>query len=345
MPNFDDRLRIAVLGGVPVALGGGGLERQIERTSAALRARGLDVRQLRDVPADWAFDVLHVFGHTADVGHILHHWRRQPAHLVASPVVVVPQRRVRRLELATRLPIPAFEPRVLRALTRRSDRLIALTRWEAGLLGAIGGSRTAPIAVIGNGVDGKASPLDREGLERRLARALPERYAIVVGSVSPRKRQAEIAGVLVGVAPLIVVGGWDGPVEERDRFARAVEATGGAWLGELRERVEIDGLIAGADALVHLSEAEGQSLAVLEALALGTRCVLSDLPQQRELAGRWPSLVSIVSDNAGVVAALERPADPHIEPADVPTWDDVAGEIETVYAGLSGQRLLWSERG
>jgi glycosyltransferase involved in cell wall biosynthesis len=340
--DLHDGRCVAVLGGVPSVLGGGGLEIQIERTSAALRDRGLDVRHVRDAPPDWAFDVLHVFGHTADVGHYLHHWRRRPAHLVASPVVVVPERRERRLKVATRLPIPAFEPRVLRALATRADRLIALTRWEANLLTAIGGDRTAPIEIVGNGVDRRPFA-DRAELERRLETTLPDRYAIVVGAVSPRKRQRELAAALTGVMPLMVVGGWDGPAAERDRFTAAVAATGGAWLGEIGERELVDGLIAGATALVHLSDAEGQSLAVLEALALGTRCVLSDIPQQRELAARWPDLVTIVGDEAAIAGALARDVDATSR-AQVPSWDDVAGQLAGLYDRLDGPPRLWSER-
>jgi glycosyltransferase involved in cell wall biosynthesis len=340
--NPHDGRRVAILGGVPGALGGGGLEIQIERTSAALRDRGLDVRHVCDAPPHWAFDVLHVFGHTADVGHYLHHWRRRPAHLVASPVVVVPERRERRLKIATRLPIPAFEPRVLRALATRADRLLALTRWEASLLTAIGGDRTAPIEIVGNGVD-RRPVADRAELERRLETTLPDRYAIVVGAVSARKRQRQIAAALTGVVPLMVIGGWDGPAAERDRFAATIAATGGAWLGEIGERELVDGLIAGATALVHLSDAEGQSLAVLEALALGTHCVLSDIPQQRELAARWPDLVTIVGGEAAIAGALARDADVTGR-ADVPGWDDVAGQLAGLYDRLDGPPQLWSER-
>jgi glycosyltransferase involved in cell wall biosynthesis len=339
-----DRLRVGILGGVPALLGGGGLEIQAARTAAALRERGHDVRDVQGADADWAPDVLHVFGHTADVGHFLHHWRRHPARLVVSPVVVVPPRREWRLKLGTRLPIPAFEPRVLRALAVRADGLIALTRWESELLRSVGGARTAPVAVIGNGVDRPAELPDRAALARELGAPLPERYAIVVGAVSERKRQAAIARALAATLPLVVVGGWDGPEDRREEFDRLVRATGGAWLGELTDRATVLGLVAGADALVHLSDAEGQSLAVLEGLALGTPCVLSDLPQQRELARRWPGAVSIVRRDADLAATLRGIRDAAAEPS-IPTWDEVAAEVEEVYAGIAAPPRLWGDRG
>lgn len=347
MAGARDRLRVGILGGVPALLGGGGLEIQAARTAAALRERGHDVRYVQHAEAEWTPDVLHVFGHTADVGHFLHHWRRHPAQLVVSPVVVVPPAREWRLKLGTRLPIPAFEPRVLRALVERADALIALTRWESELLESIGGARTAPIAVIGNGVEGADELPDREALGRELGTELPERYAIVVGAVSERKRQAEIARALAGALPLVVVGGWDGPRSGREEFARLVRATGGLWPGELSDRATVLGLIAEADALVHLSDAEGQSLAVLEGLALGAHCVLSDLPQQREIAQRWPRAVTIVEAGDELPGALARlpHGDQHPVQPPIPSWDEVAAAVEAVYAGIDAPPRLWGDRG
>jgi glycosyltransferase involved in cell wall biosynthesis len=338
---------VGILGGVPAVLGGGGLEIQAARTATALRERGHDVRHVQRAEADWAPDVLHVFGHTADVGHLLHHWRRHPARLVVSPVVVVPPAREWRLKLGTRLPIPAFEPRILRALARRADALIALTRWESDLLRGIGGARTAPIAVIGNGVDRPDELPGREALGSELSIELPERYAIVVGAVSERKRQAQIARALTGTLPLVAVGGWDGPQTGREEFARLVEATGGAWLGELTDRATVLGLIAQADALVHLSDAEGQSLAVLEGLALGAHCVLSDLPQQRELAQRWPAAVTIVASDDELAGALQRASRADHGPLQppIPSWDEVAVAVEAVYDGIVAPPRLWGDRG
>jgi glycosyltransferase involved in cell wall biosynthesis len=338
-----DRLRVGILGGVPAVLGGGGLEIQAARTADALRERGHDVRHVQRADADWSPDVLHVFGHTADVGHFLHHWRRNPARLVISPVVVVPPAREWRLKLGTRLPIPAFEPRVLRALVERSDRLIALTRWESDLLSEIGRGRAAPITVIGNGVDRLPELPDRDALAGTLGVPLPERYAIVVGAVSERKRQAEIARALADVLPLVVVGGWDGPESQREPFRQTVEATGGAWLGELTDRATVLGLVARAAALVHLSDAEGQSLAVLEGLALGTPCLLSDLPQQRELAQRWPVNVTIVESDDELATAVRGLPDAVPTPP-IPSWDDVATEVEAVYDGIDSPPRVWSAR-
>jgi len=340
----DERaLRVALLGGVPGLLGGGGLELQVRHTAAALRRRGHDARAVVEAPPDWEFDVLHVVGHTADVGHVLHHWRRHPARLVVSPVLVVPPAREWRLKLGTRLPIPAFEPRVLRALVERADHLVALTRWEASFLLKVGGSRTAPVTVIGNGVDGSPGTTRIDAVE---GAPLPPDYVLTVGAVSERKRQLEIARALRGVAPYVVVGGWDGAGRDREAFEEAVRATGGCWLGEVTDRELLLGVVASAGALVHLSEAEGQSLAVLEALSVGTRCILSDLPQQRELAQAFPDWVALVESDDGIAPALARlDVDAPQAPPRIPSWDDVAADLGQVYAtAMQRPATLWSDR-
>ena len=98
----------------------------------------------------------------------------------------------------------------------------------------------------------------------------------------------------------------------------------------------------GALALVHLSDAEVESLAVLETLSRGTPAVLSDIPSHRELAGRYPGHVRVVKRPAEVpdaVGALARA--PSADPPRVPTWDDVATELERVYDRVSETLPRW----
>ena len=76
----------------------------------------------------------------------------------------------------------------------------------------------------------------------------------------------------------------------REAFAAAVDRAGGLWLGELSDQPTVRAVVRAASALVHLSAAEGQSLAVLEALAEGTPVAASPLPANRELERRYPGL-------------------------------------------------------
>lgn len=317
-------LTIAFAGGIPPSLGGGGLELQMERSAAALARAGHSVFHVAREPEPREFDVLHSFGTEPDVWHLLRHWRRSPAPLVVSPVLVVPPGAESRLGLASRVPLADFAPRMRVDVLRRADAIVALTEHERGLLRRLAGKEAAEVEVIGNGVD----PLPTDTPPPT---DLPDGFALLLGSVSERKRQRETVAALgrEGV-PVVVAGGFEGSDEGRREWEAAVESSGARWLGEVTDPAEVRALIRAARALVHLSAAEGQSLAILEALAEGTPVVASPLPANRELAERYPEhvrLAGYAGEAAAEVAGLgERPG-----PADVPSWDDVAAQLVGVY--------------
>jgi glycosyltransferase involved in cell wall biosynthesis len=317
-------LRIALLGGVPASLGGGGLELQLRRTWTALERRGHEVFHVAHEQRPRPFDVLHAFSSGPDVHFQLEHWRRSPAPFVVSPVVVVaPGRAEWRQRLGSRLPIPAFGPRMRVEVLARADVAVALTEHEAALLRAWAGGRAPRIVVVPNGVEA-APPADPPD-------GLPAGYAALVGTVSARKRQAEAVAALgaAGVPP-VVAGGFEGTDAERAAFERAVAAAGGRWLGEV-DAATARAVARGARALVHLSSAEGQSLAVLEALAEGTPAIVSPLPSNRELAAAHPGHVRLCAGPGELAAALAAlPATRGPAPA-LPSWDDVAARLEDVY--------------
>jgi glycosyltransferase involved in cell wall biosynthesis len=321
-------LRIALLGGVPPSLGGGGLEVQMARTATALERRGHEVFHVAREPAARAFDVLHAFSAEPDVWQWLAHWRRNPAPLVVSPVVVVaPGRSELRQRLGARLPIPAFGPRMRAQVLHRAVVAVALTQHEARLLRMLAAGKAPRIVVIPNGVD--PAPAGDADLAPF---GLPAEYVLLLGTVSARKRQAETIAALGenGPAP-VVVGGFDGDAAAAEAFTAQVGAAGGRWLGELDDAGTVRALVREAVALVHFSDAEGQSLAVLEALAEGTPVIAAPLPANRELAARHPGHVSLVDrpeQLPGVLAAL-GPRPP--ERPQLPTWDDVAASLDALY--------------
>ncbi len=322
-------LHVALLGGVPASLGGGGLELQMRRTAAALERRGHDVFHVARSAEPRPFDVLHAFGSEPDVWQALQHWRRNRAPLVVSPVVVVaPGREERLLRLAARVPLRSLAQRARAEVVRRADVAIALTEHEAALLRALGARR---VEVLGNGVDAQAA--GEAGSVGDLG--VPEPYVLLLGSVSARKRQADTVRALAG-APVtaVVAGGFDGSAAERAAFESAVAQSGARWVGEVPP-ARVRALVRGARALVHLSAAEGQSLAVLEALAENTPVIATPLPANVELAARHPAHVRLVDGLEELPAAVGGLRAPDGPAPPIPSWDDVAERLEALYAGLT----------
>jgi glycosyltransferase involved in cell wall biosynthesis len=321
-------VRIGVLGGVPAALGGGGLELQVQRTSEALRARGHEVVRVEAAGREADWDVLHAFGSEGNVQWYLSHWTRHRSPLVLSPVIVAsPGRQEWALRLASRLPGLATHEGQRRALLRRADLLVAITAYERHLVRLVAG-RERPVAVIPNGVDPVRPGPPEPGLVG---------HALLVGGISARKRQAEVVEALAGSGPVVVAGAFAGTPAERSRFEAAVARARATWLGDVGDPARIARLQRDAAAVVHLSRAEVQSLAVLEALAQGTPVVLSDLPSHRELAAAHPAHVRIArgpEEVPGLVSALRDAPPPAPTPA-IPTWDDVAARLEAGYRGLA----------
>ena len=323
------RLRIGLLGGVPPSLGGGGLEFQIANTGAALERLGHVVVRVERHDTARGFDLLHAFGAEPSVWHLLSHWTRNPAPLVLTPVIVVsPGREERLLRLSARVPA-LTTGRMKRELIQRADAVIAGTEYERDLVTSAFGAEPSRVRVLGNGAD---PPADVAPPPAGVPAA--GTYALLLGAVSERKRQVETVEALAGAVPVVVAGGFVGHERERAHWERCVSDTGAVWLDHVADRAVVAGLVRGARALVHLSQAEVQSLAVLEALAAATPVVLSDIPSHRELAAAYPGFVRIAAGPADVPRAVAELDGPPGQPPAVPTWADVASKLTDLYGSL-----------
>ena len=329
-------LRIGFMGRIPPPLGGAGLEQQMSLTAAALGRLGHDVFHVEAGAEDDRLELLHAFGSEPAVWHHLRHWTRNPAPLVVTSVLVVsPGRQERMLRLSARLPGVMGGGRMRAEVLRRADAVVAGTEYERELVTGAFGADPHWTVVIGNGA------------ERVAPGALPDGvpasgYALLIGSVSARKRQAAVVEALAGSAPVVIAGAFHGDGAQQRQWEATVRRAGATWLGHVGDAAALAALRQGAGALVHLSEAEVESLAVLECLAQGTPALLSDIPSHRALARRYPGLVELAGDPRSLPAAFERTrAKRPSEPAPVPSWDDVAAALEALYRrvlGHSGER-------
>lgn len=218
--------------------------------------------------------------------------------------------------------------RLYRPLGRRAlasaDALVAVSEWERGRLRE---DFDLNATVVPNGVD-----------PERFRDATPEPrdrpYLLTVGRLEPYKgiqhairalAHPDLAGY-----DLVVAG--TGP--HRDRLEQIATDAG------VEDRVSfpgfvpdetLPGLYAGAEVFVSLSAFEAYGLAVSEALAAGTPCVLRDAGALTDWTGRADCVgvtdLSASSIAAAVLAARDRP----VAADTVPSWAAVVDQIEAIY--------------
>ena len=168
-----------------------------------------------------------------------------------------------------RWPLPGLVTRGDRWIVRRADLVGAVSASDAALGERLGARR---VAVVPNGIpeiDVPAAPGPRSG------------PALVVsgGRLVPDRRPEEAAHILRAVGDVASVG-WIGggdPEAEARLAALGVEVTG--WL----PHAEAVDRIGDAWAYLHWSACDGQSIAVLEAMARDVVVIASDIPANREL--------------------------------------------------------------
>jgi glycosyltransferase involved in cell wall biosynthesis len=168
-----------------------------------------------------------------------------------------------------RRPLPGLVGLGDRWIIRRADLIGAVSASDADLGERLGARR---VAVVPNGipeVDAAGAPPARPG------------PAVVVsgGRLVPDRRPEEAAHILREVRDVAQVRwiGGGGPEAEERLAALGVEVTG--WL----PHTEAVDRIAGSWAYLHWSACDGQSVAVLEAMARDVVVIASDIPANREL--------------------------------------------------------------
>jgi glycosyltransferase involved in cell wall biosynthesis len=188
-----------------------------------------------------------------------------------------------------------------------------------GYLAANTGSSAPPVLVNPLGVDPDFLRLDvhRPGLDGG--------YFVLCGTIEPRKnhllvlhlwRQLQQSGI--EPPPLIVVGrrGW-----ENENIVDLLERCPAVHdhVTEIADMSTPDlaRLMAGARAVLMPSFAEGYGLPIVEALALGTQVIASDIPAHREIAAGMAHLIDPLDGAAWRQAIVNLAAAP---PDDLAGW-------------------------
>jgi glycosyltransferase involved in cell wall biosynthesis len=187
----------------------------------------------------------------------------------------------------------------LRAILRAASRTICVSNTERDLLAAVvGGTAIRRALVVHNGarVAPPATDAERGAVRRELGIRDSGPVAIWVGSLDERRDPLVVLRAAIGTStPLLVVG--EGPLRgEVERAARPP-------VHVLGQRDDVPRLLAAADFFVLMSEREGFSFALLEAMAHGLPAIVADVPENVEAIGD-AGLVVPYGDETALTAAL-----------------------------------------
>ncbi|MFQ5351155.1 MAG: glycosyltransferase family 4 protein, partial [Thermoanaerobaculia bacterium] len=243
------------------------------------------------VIGDFAPDVLHASGlHFAGSAAAAILARRHDIPLVTTGHVASPAA----LSLPIRTAVAAYEQVIGRRILRRSCRVIAVSAAVAAHLRRLGADNPA---VVHNGVDrDRFAPASRT----------EDPHVVFVGRLiankGPDAALAAFGAVQYPGARLTFVG--DGPM--RRSLEEAAQRIGPdiRFMGNIGDVAPV---LNEADILIRPSQTEGQSLAILEAMAAGVCVLATDISAHRELldGGRCGEL-AIPGDRMDLAVRLRR---------------------------------------
>ena len=173
-----------------------------------------------------------------------------------------------------------------RRLWRRTDRMLANSQSVADFYADRGYDR-GRIVVIPNGVCVPPRPAtSREEFLKELGFPPQAKVAMYVGRLAKQKRirdllwSAQLLRQSLSDFRLVLVG--DGPDRaDLEQYARDVEVS--KFVKFLGHRQDAASLLHHADLFWLASDFEGMSNSLMEAMACGKPCVVSDIPPNREL--------------------------------------------------------------
>jgi glycosyltransferase involved in cell wall biosynthesis len=187
----------------------------------------------------------------------------------------------------------------VRAILRAATRTICVSNAERELLASVvGGTAIRRAVVVHNGARVAPPATDAQRVAARGELGIDDSapVGIWVGSLDERRDPLVVLRAAIGTStPLLVVG--DGPLRsEVERAARPP-------VHILGQRDDVPRLLATADFFVLMSEREGFSFALLEAMACGLPAIVADVPENVEAVGD-AGLAVPYGDETALTAAL-----------------------------------------
>lgn len=219
-------------------------------------------------------------------------------------------------------------------ITNSQTTATELTDYAAGLGRKAPPSQVAPLGI------------ETAFFDQAPAFAPARPYFVCVGTLEARKNVAfllatwrRLAERLGAETPrLVLVGrrGWENEavIDHLQRSKAVIRLV--HEVSDLSDR-ELARLMGGAAALLSPSLAEGFDLPVVEALALRTPVIASDIPAHRELAGNVATLIDPL-DGPAWLAAIERAAAGDRGRGPIyaaPTWPDHFDQFARALSGLT----------
>lgn len=189
----------------------------------------------------------------------------------------------------------------LSAVLRAASRTICVSETESELLGSvIGGAAKHRVVVVHNGarLSAPVSAAGRQRLRDELGLAESDVVGIWVGSLDERRDPLAVVRAAEETAtPLLIVG--EGPL--RPQVEQAVDSS----VRLLGQRTDVPQLLEAADFFVLMSQREGFSFALLEAMAHGLPAIVAEVAENLEAIGD-SGLPVRYGDEREIASALRR---------------------------------------
>ncbi|TLM86374.1 glycosyltransferase family 4 protein [Pseudarthrobacter sp. NamE2] len=264
------------------------------------------------------------YGLVLTLHDLIYYEHPQPPGFLPAPV-----------RLLWRLYHKAFWPQ--RLLLNRADTVATISRTTEALIAKYRLTRR-PVRIIGNAPQPEQNP--------RPAEAGTEKSLVYMGSFMPYKNvetmvagMADLPGYTLHLLSRIT------PQRRAELEALVPEGASVVFHNGVTDE-EYGALLRTATALVSLSRAEGYGLPLVEAMAVGTPVIASDIPIFREVGGDAASYVDPDSPQqfAQAVAALQDPqawqqaSRRSVSRARQFTWDESARQLVEVAADIVRRR-------